>query len=202
MTQVSSNEFYASKGASALWIELADGSRFYYETSAFTIRNIAASLSKLCRYNGHCLAFYSVAQHSVLVADIMHNLQLGDPREGLLHDAQESILCDIPSPWKVLLPDYKKVEATLEHRLRQQFGLPEKGTDGCKKADYLALHIEAQWLIESHGDDWEAPPGLKDEAKQYMKDFACPPAMWTQNPKKAEQFFLDEFTRLFGPIPE
>jgi hypothetical protein len=187
---------------SALWIELSDGSRFYYHTSDFKVRPMAASLSKMCRYNGHSKAFYSVAQHSILVADIMTNLMLGDPREGLLHDGQESILGDIPSPWKVLLPEYKKVEHVLEQRLRKQFDLPEKITDGCKKADFMSLFIETSWLIPSKGLDWEAPPGLKEEAAVYMDTYTCPEVVWSVNPARIEGIFLTEFQRLFGNIPD
>jgi hypothetical protein len=200
MSQQSSNEFYASVGDSALWIELADGSRFYYKDTAFTIPNMAASLSKMCRYNGHCTRLYTVAQHSILVADIMENKKLGDPREGFMHDGQESILSDIPSPWKVLLPDYKNVEAVLEIRLRKQYGLPEKSTDGCKKADYLALHVEVQELIISKGENWEAPPGLKEEACAYIEEFSYPESFWFKDPSDIEVAYLEKYAELFGKI--
>jgi hypothetical protein len=177
-----------------LYIETASGVDFYIDSSPFDIKDIAAALSKLCRFNGHCERFYSVAQHSILVSDLMHNLELGDPFEGLMHDATEAYLADIPSPWKVLLPEYKALESRLDARLRQQFRLPAKITEGCKKADYIALYIEAEDLIKSKGEKWPAPPGIKEAAVAYQRDFPLP---WEHGrPNRADVNFLFHFNAL------
>ena len=63
------------------------------------IRDIAHSLSQLCRFTGHTNLFYSVAQHSLLVSEKMP----GGPAEklvGLLHDAAEAYTNDLASPLK------------------------------------------------------------------------------------------------------
>jgi uncharacterized protein len=75
------------------------------------IRDIAHGLSLLCRFSGQCPYFFSVAEHSIYVANnLPDNLKL----EGLLHDASEAYLGDLPRPVKVGLPEYNAIEAAVE----------------------------------------------------------------------------------------
>jgi len=55
------------------WLETHTGQQFFYDadkidTNPYQIDDIAHALSNICRFNGHCQKFYSVAQHSVVVA--------------------------------------------------------------------------------------------------------------------------------------
>ncbi|MEE8598866.1 MAG: hypothetical protein V3S69_05055 [Dehalococcoidales bacterium] len=86
---------------------------------------LAHSLSQINRFTGHLDAPYSVAQHSVWVANKLElmganmNLQ----RAGLLHDGSESFLSDIPSPYKKLLPDYQALETTFQNMVYRAFNV-------------------------------------------------------------------------------
>src|SRR5215218_7185183 len=54
--------------------------------------DIARALANLCRFGGHSRAFYSVAQHSVIVCDLLEQRD-ATPDEmmaALLHDAAEA----------------------------------------------------------------------------------------------------------------
>ena len=72
--------------------------------------DIAHALSNTCRWTGHTSRFYSVAEHSVrvaerareLLAEVGHGLhtQLLGALWGLLHDAPEAYLVDMPRPLK------------------------------------------------------------------------------------------------------
>lgn len=135
------------------YIETSIGRKFYLlaEHPGFNIAEIAHALSNACRYGGHCNQFYSVAEHSVLVSEIAEELNLCDPFEALMHDASEAYICDIPGPWKYLLPDYQKLEEVLERKLQDFFKLPSK-TTGCKHADLIALMVEGRVLLTSRGE--------------------------------------------------
>jgi hypothetical protein len=69
------------------------------------IEDIAHSLSQICRFGGHCRFSYSVAQHSLLVCDLVGKRIINERRKeiqlwGLLHDAAEAYYGDIISPIK------------------------------------------------------------------------------------------------------
>lgn len=115
------------------------------DPSQITIEDIAEGLSKECRFGGHCMGFYSVAQHSLHVSSILPpELRF----EGLLHDATEAYMRDIPSPLKEILPDYVEREKALEAVIRRKFGLPEKQSPAVKAADLIALATEKRDLLE------------------------------------------------------
>ena len=62
------------------------------------IEDIAAALSKMCRWGGKCKVFFSVADHSVQVADLVTTPAM--QMRALLHDAAEAYLWDAPLPMK------------------------------------------------------------------------------------------------------
>lgn len=109
-----------------------------------SILDIAHSLSNLCRFAGHTREFYSVAQHSVRVAlALPPGLQLA----GLLHDAAEAYVADLPRPIKHLLPDYKKIETGVWDAISYRFGLPRFEHPMVKEADNSALRTEWEELM-------------------------------------------------------
>lgn len=155
------------------YITVGNGSRFYPSRPEFDIKVIAGALSKQCRFGGHIKRHCSVAEHSVIVHDLMKRFALGsDPFEGLMHDAQEAYLPDMPTPWKIQLPDYKKLERSIEIPLRRWAGLHKDLSDGCKMADHIALYVEATELVEGglgsiwSCEDWDA--GIKSMADEYI----------------------------------
>jgi 5'-deoxynucleotidase YfbR-like HD superfamily hydrolase len=84
------------------------------------IVDIAQALSQQCRYAGHTTRFYSVAEHSVYISrEVPAELALW----GLLHDASEAYLVDIPRPLKPYMPVYKHWERELMQVIAAKFGL-------------------------------------------------------------------------------
>jgi len=83
------------------------------------IRDIAHALSHICRFAGNSRSFYSVAQHSVLVARrLPERLRLA----GLLHDSAEAYTGDIISPIKYsIAPRYENLEARILQVIGRKF---------------------------------------------------------------------------------
>jgi hypothetical protein len=136
----------------------------------YNIRDIAHALSHVCRFAGHTREFYSVAQHSVLVARyVMHRAAPDDiishGRDALLHDAAEAYLGDITRPLKQLLPDYKVIEAHTEAALFAAFGLSFHSEwtmpKIVKHADLVLLATEQRDLMPPHDDEWLLIAGIE-----------------------------------------
>ncbi len=152
---------------------------------------MAHSMAQTARYRGNADTFYSVAEHSVLVAALMRDVVGGDPYEGVFHDGAESVLPDVSSPFKQLLPDLRKIEKVLDKDIRKTFGLPAEKTKEATIADWLALFIEAAELIPERGADFVDPYDLRQEALKLreQKGWRVARLDW----KAAKKLWLDAY---------
>lgn len=99
-----------------------------------TIEDIATGLSNNCRFSGQLPVHYSVAAHSIVLADLMDNQDA--QLYALLHDASEAYIMDMPRPVKMLCPDYSEIERRIQDAVMQKFY-----PDGNLSAeDYTAVH--------------------------------------------------------------
>lgn len=108
----------------SFWLGTNSGKRIDLENpdpEQIDIRDIVEALPKLCRFNGQINVHYSVAQHSMYVAELVpDNLKY----QALLHDATEAYICDIPTPLKRLLgATYKDIEDRLALVIGQKLGV-------------------------------------------------------------------------------
>ncbi len=97
------------------------------------IEDIAHGLARVARWNGQTLGDhpFSVAQHSVVVEEILAHVSPGiSPKwrlAAILHDAPEFVIGDMISPFKAALGlDYHQFEDRLAAAIHIRFGLPAR----------------------------------------------------------------------------
>lgn len=173
------------------WIQTHSGRRFNPTSpnpDAIVIQDIAHALSMQCRFSGHCKKFYSVAQHSVLVSHICND---EDALWGLLHDASEAYLVDVPRPLKRsgLIPGYIEAEAKMQEAVCKRFGLPFQEPPSVKRADTKLLATEARDLMSPLHPDWAQPVT------------PLPFTIEAWSPDKAKDMFMQRFFELIGADP-
>lgn len=168
------------------WIQTFSGRRFCPldpNPESIVIQDIAHSLSMQCRFSGHIKQFYSVAQHSVGVSYLTNE---EDALWGLMHDASEAYLVDIPSPLKKSgkFNPYLTFESNMMAAVCKRFQLSMNEPASVKRADQMMLEIEAHNLMSPLHSDWI-----------YQKSVA-PFKIEALSPSDAKKLFLQRFAQL------
>lgn len=164
------------------WIQTASGLQFWPidpRPHEVEIEDIAHALSMLCRFGGHCRRFYSVAEHSVLLA------RVASPQNklwALLHDASEAYLVDVPRPLKPFLAGYREAEDKIMRAVEVRFNLHLGMPGEVKRLDKAILTDEQMQNMAPAPTPWSTdtePLGVTlqfwspEEAKaQFLATFA------------------------------
>jgi hypothetical protein len=168
------------------WIQTFTGKAFYPldpRPEDVCIEDIAHSLAAQCRFAGHVKCFYSVASHAIFVSEICAP---DNALWGLLHDASEAYLIDLPSPLKQSngFEAYRKFEETVTHTICEKFALPLTIPPDVKHADLVALATEARDLMAPPPRPWDTMPSPSERRIVPL------------SPQQAEQAFLERFWQL------
>lgn len=181
------------------WIETYDGGSFDFENpekSTIRISDIAISLSRLARFNGHSLFTYTVGQHCVLMEKALRKVYpAASPLERLhvlLHDASEAYMGDMCRPLKYM-PDmsgFRRMEKIVQEAIYTALDLPlptEAQEALIKEYDDRMLRTEAEALMTR----------LKDWRSVVILDpLPVPVKPWTENRVKTSflQAYNDALT--------
>ncbi|MEO5362379.1 MAG: phosphohydrolase [Magnetococcus sp. DMHC-8] len=172
------------------WIQTFTGLQFWpmdARPAEVEIHDIAHSLAMLCRFNGHCRRFYSVAEHAVHVSRVVPPEHA---RWGLLHDAAEAYISDMPQPIKRELPQFQACEERLLQVIARRFSLSPGVPSAVKQADLQLLATEKGALMGQEPAPWEDLPAPLPLTMIHA---------W--GPEQAEQRFLARFAELFDQSP-
>lgn len=169
------------------WIQTFTGRAFWPldpRPDEVHIADIAHALAHQCRYAGHCRRFYSVAEHSVLLARAM-------PKEhrlaALLHDAPEAYLVDLPRPVKRFMPSYGVAEMAVWLAISARFGLSPELAAEVHEADTRILVDEFEQAMAPPPAPWSVDG---------LRPLGVALRFWT--PVEAEMQFMAEFDFLTG----
>lgn len=198
-----------------IWFTTVNGRRIdlsFPKVEDIDVADIACGLSRVCRYTGQLRDFYSVAQHAMMVAELVdEDLRLA----ALHHDDSEAYMNDLPRNLKhsAGLAGYRGLEARLTTVIERAFGINLKAQQRCqiKAADDLLAIYEritlrhhdifdaAKHVDESLADGFVSKPERRDAILLLA---ARIPAEWhdfpfTLTPAVAEQKFLERH-RIYG----
>jgi hypothetical protein len=158
------------------YVETYTGTRFYPfdpRPEEVALADIAAGLAHTCRFGGHCRTFYSVALHSVHVSREL--AREGRPARvqlyGLLHDAGEAYVGDVPRPVKDRFEGFDVAEGRILDAVWAALSLrppTESEWAAVMAADDRLLAYEADHLLAD--GSWAADPPDAD----YELDVADP----------------------------
>ncbi len=137
---------------------------------------ICSRLGKLCRWAGAGKGFYSVAEHSIHVANrilIEYNGLDMDVLDALFHDASEAFLGDLASPVKQVLPSYQILEQHVQSSLQAAIGIVPSAQRAftIEHADKEVAVWERASLIYPYDGDFIVNPLDHSEAGQQMYQY-------------------------------
>lgn len=191
------------------YIHTNGGNKFHYGSilAEVTVADVAHHLANNARYCGATRFHYSVAQHSVLVADLLRRwgADKGLELKGLGHDAHEYVMGDMPTPFQrwfveTFLEGVDWIEAAkarLDTIILPKIGIDADWTDGerhvIKKADHCAFLVEAYQLFDETPEWWtEAVYRYGFTMEEIPLDIRIPRMV----PETAKNLFLQRYEEL------
>jgi hypothetical protein len=126
------------------------------ECCPWTIDDIARGLAYTARFRGQTKAFYSVAQHSVIMS---REVPVDLPElavAALFHDAAEAFVGDMPTPLKAMFPDFRNLEREVHASILRRLGLAPVLPGEVKQLDRRMFATEVRDVLPRPPEHW--PP--------------------------------------------
>lgn len=151
-----------------------------------SIVDAAHGLGFECRFSGQCDPFYSVAQHSVIMARwFRKRKRFVEAQYALIHELAEGLgMRDMAHPIKYLpqMKPYKFLESNYQYNLYKTFGLMEEPPKSVKELDQRICAAEAKvvmypipdYALNIDTSDLVIKPykGMYRAREEFLKEFA------------------------------
>jgi hypothetical protein len=125
------------------------------------IEDIAHALSNICRFTGHSIFHFSVAQHSISLSRLVSH---ENRPWALLHDAAEAYINDLATPLKNLIDGtYCKLEARIMEVICQKFGLSVEEPEEVKILDRILTINELKILVNPDFESENTYPQILED---------------------------------------
>lgn len=163
------------------WMLTASGRQVdlrFMPEAQLDLADIAHHLAQLNRFTGACMRPYSVAEHSLLVVEIMErDLRVsfaGALLAGLLHDAHEAYTSDLSSPMKRLIgsawhEEEKRVQAAVLRRFQCHTAFVGHWSQ-IHQADCMAAATEHRDLLPASAPPLDGIGGARASDSLSLKD--------------------------------
>jgi hypothetical protein len=176
------------------WMQTYSGRKIYpldLQVESISILDIAKPLSRMPRFAGHLLEFYTVAEHCVWVSK---HVPEEHAMRAFAHDWSEAYLVDLPSPIKKAFgfEAYREAEHRAMRAICFKFALPLREDASIKQADLAALLTEQRDLMGPAVEEWPSEwfPDIRPCDHCTIKPAG--------SPEKAYGAFMERYAELFG----
>lgn len=165
------------------YLSTSSGKRFCLQApdaAQIDIKDIAHGLAYQCCYNGQTSHFYSLAQHSLLVASLVpHPYRLA----ALLHDAAAAYFGDMAGPLRYLVPDLPALKDRIMTAVGEKFAITDFNPAAVRHAHLVALATEQR----------DVYPGTGETLRLPSAPAPLPRRIEFVSPEEAKYQFLEQF---------
>lgn len=179
------------------WIQTFSGFKFDLiepDPDSIDIFDISHSLSNKCRFGGHTNRFYSVAEHSILLSELIITDNIYLKLIALLHDAEEAYTGDVTQPLKALLDGFSLIAGNIRRRIFKKFDIAYPGDDEkqlIKDIEYRLILTERKVLLSEPPEKWHLDYTDYRPYNNYKKLIKC------LDPETAREKFIYKFYYLW-----
>jgi 5'-deoxynucleotidase YfbR-like HD superfamily hydrolase len=183
------------------WIQLNSGRKWWVlnpKVEDVDPVDVFHALAGKPRFGAHTDRHFTVGQHLLIV------VKLVPPEyayEGLVHDAPEFVIPDVPSPMKPLIVGFKDFEDNTSRVVHARFRVPYPFEGMCKweikRADWISVLMEHRLGFNNHAQ-WECVPYGRYDIDKTLDSYD--PELWLRIQRMSQEDVKNALIRTFKDL--